>query len=137
MLAHTDRRPGSENYGALSRRRVLVVDDDPNIVRGFAILLKSAGFEVRTAADGIEALHVASAFQPTVVLLDIGLPGIDGFEVARRLRADIALKAISIIAVTSDGSEESRQQADVIGFDQYVVKPVLFADLVALLKSNP
>jgi DNA-binding response OmpR family regulator len=78
-----------------------------------------------------------SAFQPTVVLLDIGLPGIDGFEVARHIRADATLEAITIIAVTSDGSEEARKQADVTGFDQYLVKPLLFADLVALLKSNP
>jgi DNA-binding response OmpR family regulator len=116
---------------------VLVVDDDPNIVRGFAVVLRSAGFEVRTAADGFEALRAASAFQPAVVLLDIGLPGIDGFEVARHLRSDAALKAITIIAVTSDGSEEARRQADLIGFDRFVVKPVLFADLVALLKSVP
>ncbi len=97
-------------------------------------MLLLCGFEVRIAADGFEALRVASEFQPAIVLLDIGLPGLDGFEVARRVRADLTLKAMTIIAVTGYGDEEARQQAKAIGFNHYLVKPVLLAELLVLLE---
>jgi CheY-like chemotaxis protein len=112
---------------------VLVVDDHPDIVLTLARMLQSSGFEVRTSRDGFEALKVASEFQPTTVLLDIGLPDIDGFEVARRLRADATCKAMTIIAVTGYGDDDSRQRAKASGFDHFFVKPVLFMDLLLLL----
>ena len=98
--------------------------------------LQLAGFEVAIAPDGFEALRVASEFQPSIMLLDIGLPDIDGFEVARRLRADAKFKAMVLIAFTAYASEESRSRAHAAGFDHYVVKPIPFAELLSLLVAG-
>ena len=115
------------------RTRVLVVDDCLDIVRVFAKVLKSAGFEVATARDGFEALGIASEFQPNVMLLDIGLPDIDGFEVASRLRADSKFKATILIAFTAIAADDYRSRAKAVGFDHYLVKPVSFAELLSVL----
>ena len=115
------------------RTRVLVVDDYPDTAHVCARMLQSAGFEVATAPDGFEALRLACDFQPSIMLLDIGLPDIDGFEVARRLRADSKFKAMTIIAFTAYPSEEFRSRAESVGFDYYLVKPVPVAELLSLL----
>jgi DNA-binding response OmpR family regulator len=98
-----------------------------------AKMLRSAGFEVAIAADGFEALKISSEFEPSVVLLDIGLPDIDGFEVARRLRADAKFESVILVAFSAYGSEESRARAKESGFDHFVVKPVSFAELLSVL----
>ncbi len=113
--------------------RVLVVEDYLDTTRVCAKMLELAGFQVATASDGFAALKVASEFQPSIMLLDIGLPDIDGFEVARRLRADANFKALTLIAFTAFGSDDYRSRAKDVGFDYYIVKPVLFQELLALL----
>jgi CheY-like chemotaxis protein len=115
-------KASSDTDAALKRGRVLVVDDHLDIALGCAKLLQSADFEVKTATDGFEDLGIASEFQPNVILLNIGLPGLDGFEVAGRLRDDAILKAITLIAVTAYGSKEARQQAEASGFDHYLIQ---------------
>ncbi|HVE65441.1 MAG TPA: ATP-binding protein [Thermoanaerobaculia bacterium] len=117
-------------------RRVLVVDDSPDTVAGLADLLREWGHSVETAGDGLSAVEAASTFRPDVVLLDIGLPGMDGFEVARRLRADSSLSAALLIAVTGYGQEADRTRALEAGFDHHMLKPIDFARLETLLASS-
>jgi CheY-like chemotaxis protein len=129
---HTD--PSLPNHDQpFERPRVLVVDDNPAIVRTSAVLLQYAGFEVRTASNGHDALKIAREFQPQIVLLDLGLPGLDGYELARRFRADITLQMITLIAITAYGTEEDRHRAKMAGFDHHLVKPVHFYNLLPLI----
>ena len=88
------------------------------------MMLDLEGHEVRTAGDGLEALHVAEDFKPQVVLLDIGMPGIDGYETARRLRAQIWAKSTLLCALTGWGQEDDKRRARSAGFDRHLVKPV-------------
>jgi signal transduction histidine kinase len=110
-------------------RRVLVVDDNQDAAQSLACLLELEGHEVRTAHDGTAALETARAFPPDVVLLDIGLPGLDGYQVARRLRELLGLEQALLVAVTGYGQEEDRRRAEEAGFDHHLAKPV---DLEAL-----
>lgn len=121
---------------AFQRGRVLVVDDALDIVRTSAILLQYAGFEVRTASSGREALKVAAEFHPQIALLDVGLPDLDGYEIARRLRADLTLPMMTLIAITAYGRDEDRMKAKAAGFDHHLVKPVHFNNLLSLIGSQ-
>jgi PAS domain S-box-containing protein len=104
--------------------RILIVDDNTDSARSMATLQRRRGHETRTAFTGPDAVAAAAEFLPEVVLLDIGLPGMDGFEVARRLRAMPALAGAFLVAMTGYGSDEDRAQARAAGFDEYFVKPV-------------
>jgi signal transduction histidine kinase len=114
-------------------RRVLAVDDNVDAVESLARMLGLQGHEVRTAHDGPAALAAAAAFLPEVVFLDIGLPNMNGYEVARRLREQVGLKTALLVAVTGYGQAEDRRQADEAGFDAHLVKPTNQAALQALL----
>ena len=103
--------------------RVLVVDDQHDIAETIAAYLELSGCQVRTAADGLQALALASEFLPDVVLLDIGLPEMDGYEVARRLRALPALASSLLIALTGYGQVSDRMKTQQAGFNAHVVKP--------------
>ena len=105
-------------------RRVLVVDDNADGADMIAMGLTTPKNEVKTACDGVAAMAIARAWKPDVVLLDIGLPGMDGFEVARRLRALPEGEQISIIATTGYGDERTRERSRLAGFDLHLVKPV-------------
>jgi PAS domain S-box-containing protein len=105
-------------------RNVLVVDDNVDSAQGLALLLDLWGFAPRIAHDGPGALAAAATHQPVAVLLDIGLPGMDGYEVARRLRVMPGFDATPIIAVSGYGQEEDQLRARAAGFDQHLVKPV-------------
>jgi len=115
--------------------RVLVVDDNPDIVRGLQMLLTTLGAGVRVAHDGAEALRIFDDWPPTHVLMDIGMPGMDGYEAARRLRTDHADQAFRLIAVTGWGQEEDRQRALEAGFDEHLVKPVRLERLKEVLSA--
>jgi signal transduction histidine kinase/CheY-like chemotaxis protein len=108
-----------EIYG----RRVLVVDDNMDAAESTAAFLRLEGHEVKTVGDGASALASFKVFDPHVIVLDIGLPGLDGFEVARRLRARGDTSHALLIAVTGYGQREDRQRASEAGFDYYFVKP--------------
>ncbi len=115
--------------------RVLVVDDNADAAQSLKILLELFGHEVQVAATGKQALDSASAFFPQVVLLDIGLPGMDGFEVARRLRANPALQETLLVAVTGYGQDEDRRQSQQAGFSAHLVKPLELSALQEVLAS--
>lgn len=106
------------------RRRVLIVDDNVDAADSIAILLESAGFCARCVYDGVSALSVASAFKPNVIVLDIGLPDITGYEVAKRLRAQPEFKRTPIVAVTGYGQHDDRLRAHEAGINHHMTKPV-------------
>jgi signal transduction histidine kinase/DNA-binding response OmpR family regulator len=105
-------------------RRILVVDDNVDVVETTAMLLSLSGHEVQSAKDGLQALHAASEFRPEVVLLDIGLPLMDGYEVARRLRQMPQTAGALLIALTGYGQQGDRQRGKDAGFDGHMLKPV-------------
>ncbi|MBS0658898.1 MAG: PAS domain-containing protein [Verrucomicrobia bacterium] len=117
-------------------RRLLVVDDNADSAQAMAMLQRARGHEVRTAGDGPQALELAQEFRPEVVLLDIGLPGMDGFEVARRLRAEPAQAGLRIYAMSGYRSDQDLAQAEEAGFDAYLVKPVDLERLRELLAQR-
>jgi CheY-like chemotaxis protein len=104
--------------------RVLVVDDNVDAADSAAMLLRLSGHEVRVAYSGPTALDAAVEYQPNVVLLDIGLPEMDGYEVARRLRQHPQLKNVQLVAMTGYGQEEDRHRSRAAGFNAHLVKPV-------------
>ena len=118
-------------------RRLLVVDDNLDAAESLALLLRAQGHEVRRAHSGPEALEIARDFMPEVILLDIGLPGMDGYEVARAVRADGVLARCHVIAVTGYGRDEDRRRSSEAGFDHHLVKPVTLAALQAVLALSP
>jgi len=105
-------------------RRILVVDDNIDVVETTTMLLSLSGHQVRSAKDGLQALHVATEFRPDVVLLDIGLPLMDGYEVARRLRQTPQTAGALLIALTGYGQQGDRQRGKDAGFDDHMLKPV-------------
>jgi CheY-like chemotaxis protein len=113
---------------------VLVVDDNADTARGLARLLRLHGYEVRVAHAGPEGIEAADEHRPEVVLLDIGLPGMDGYQVAGKLRQGQCPDAL-IIAITGYGQEEDRLRSKAAGFDHHLVKPVDIDALLTLL--NP
>lgn len=113
--------------------RILVVDDNQDSAESLARLLTLKKHDVRTAYDGPGALHEAAAFRPGVLLLDIGLPGMNGYEVARRLREQDQFQDLVLIAVTGWGQDEDRRRAHEAGFRHHLVKPVAPAELDRLL----
>lgn len=121
----------SSALDASARRRVLVVDDNVDAAEMLAETLRMVGFEVQVALDGPSALERAAPFAPDLVCLDIGLPGIDGFEVARRLR-ELGGRAPKLIAITGYGQRDDRARSLAAGFDRHMVKPV---DLDALMRA--
>ncbi|HEX5760757.1 MAG TPA: ATP-binding protein [Thermoanaerobaculia bacterium] len=115
--------------------RILVVDDNRDAASTLGLLLELTGHEVRTAHDGLEAVAAASEFRPDVVLLDIGLPKLNGYEAARRIRRQPRGEGVVLIAITGWGQEEDKQQSKEAGFDQHIVKPVDPAALLKLISS--
>ncbi|MCK9686147.1 response regulator [Scleromatobacter humisilvae] len=105
-------------------RRILVVDDNVDVVETTTMLLSLSGHQVRSAKDGLQALHIATEFRPDVVLLDIGLPLMDGYEVARRLRQTPQTAGALLIALTGYGQQGDRQRGRDAGFDGHMLKPV-------------
>jgi CheY-like chemotaxis protein len=114
---------------------VLVVDDHLDGTEALTLLLKVLGHEVRSSLDGPSALEIAREFAPDVVLLDIGLPGMDGYEVARRMRQLLADKTL-LVAMTGYGQEEDKRQAHEAGFDLHLTKPVSGEAVETLLERN-
>jgi two-component system CheB/CheR fusion protein len=120
--------------------RMLIVEDNPDAAESLALLLELLGHRVGVARDGATAIDLARRSPPEIMLVDIGLPGMDGYEVARRVRDDPALKSVVIVALTGYGRDEDRRRALEAGFDHHLAKPVDVAklqDLIAeLLKRS-
>jgi PAS domain S-box-containing protein len=113
-----------EKFTAAARLRILVVDDNRDAADSLAIMLRLAGHEVEMANDGLEAVQAAGAFRPDVVLLDIGLPRMNGYEAARHIREQPWGKDMPLIALTGWGQEEDKRRAQEAGFDHHLTKPV-------------
>ena len=117
----------------LKSRRVLIVDDNDDIARALSRLLRTNGYEVRVVNDGEAALREAEVFQPEIFLLDLGLPKIDGFQVAQTLRQDHRFDQATIIAISGYGQPQDRIRAENAGFDHHLIKPVDFDALETLI----
>jgi PAS domain S-box-containing protein len=128
---------GVEESRERPRRRILVVDDNRDAADSLAMTLRLAGHELHTAYDGPEAVEAAAQFRPDIVLLDIGLPRLNGYEVAHRIREQPRGKEVSLVAVTGWGQEEDKRRAREAGFDHHLTKPVAPADLQPLLDVTP
>ena len=107
-----------------ARRRVLVVDDNVDTAESLSLLLRLRGYEVEIAYDGPAALKRAASFHPEAVLLDIGLPGLDGYQVASRLRRRRRTAKVLLVALTGYGQEEDQRRSQEAGFDHHLTKPV-------------
>jgi CheY-like chemotaxis protein len=127
-------RHAEPNEGA--GRQILVVEDNEDAAASLGRLLTRRGYAVRLAGSGQDALEAVQALVPAVILLDIGLPGMDGFEVAARLRQDPRCSGLVIIALSGYGQEEDRARSLQAGFDHHLVKPVDFQAVRALLQAT-
>jgi CheY-like chemotaxis protein len=114
---------------------VLVVDDNVDTVTTLAMLVQESGHEARTAFDGLAVLEAALDYRPNVVLLDIGLPGLNGFEVAKQLRQQPTLKNVVLVAMTGYGQESDRKRSQEAGFDHHLVKPGDFGKVLQILAT--
>ncbi len=130
-----DQPAGSAQDRPTVRRRILVVDDNRDSAISLAMMLDIMGNETRTAHDGLEALNIGAAFQPDVVLLDIGMPKLNGYEAARRIRSESWGRGALLVAVTGWGQEEDRLRSHEAGFDHHAVKPIEPAVLLRLLNA--
>ena len=132
-LAETKVAKPNPSTAEAPQLRILVVDDNQDTARGMARLLKLAGHEVQVAHDGWAALDAARDFAPEAVLLDIGLPGLDGYEVATRLRDDPACSDALLIAASGYGEDQARDRSRRAGFDHHLTKPIDFDTILGLL----
>jgi CHASE3 domain sensor protein/CheY-like chemotaxis protein len=128
--------PGPAAEPAAPSRRVLVVDDNPDTASSLAMLLRMTGNETHTAHDGLEAVGAARTFRPDVVLLDVGLPRLNGLDACRRIREQPWGKDMVIVAVTGWGQDDDRRKTEEAGFDGHLVKPVDHAALMKLLAEK-
>jgi CheY-like chemotaxis protein len=132
----TNDRGGKLDVADGHPRRILVVEDQPALSRVTVALLQKLGHEVRAAADGPEALVAVKEYNPEVVLLDIGLPGMDGYEVARCLRTEMGESAPLLVAMTGYGQHEVNRHASRVEFDHHLVKPADMGVLRELLTQG-
>ena len=125
MPAATPGEPG---------RSILIIEDNPDAREALRILLELDGHMVEAVGEGTEGLHIAQVKDPDIALVDIGLPGLDGFEIARRLRASGSRRPV-LVALTGYGQPEDRRRATEAGFDSLLVKPVDPSTLSTLLAT--
>ena len=125
----------SETVAAIEPRRILVADDNQDAAESLTLQLQLAGHDVRTVHDGLEAIEVAKTFKPHIVLLDLGMPKMDGYETARTLRLRSWGKSATLIALTGWGQQQDRRRTSEAGFDIHLVKPVSEVQLFRALAS--
>jgi DNA-binding response OmpR family regulator len=116
-------------------KRILIADDEPNIVASLEFLMEQAGYEVRTAADGNEALAAVAAFAPDLVLLDVMMPGRSGYEVCERIKGDPATRGIRVLMLSAKGRDVEVAKGLDLGADAYVTKPFSTRDLAAKVRE--
>ena len=136
FTVHLPTLPGAENHDGLlgerpvkavdgaSPHRVLIVDDSSDTVEAMADMARLWGHQVEVANDGSTALDLVTRFRPEIALIDIGLPVMDGYELARRLRQLANMKTVPLIAISGYGRAEDRRAAEQAGFDLHLVKPI-------------
>ena len=116
-------------------QRILIADDEPNIVLSLEFLMRSSGYEVRTAADGEQAIAAVDEFRPDVVLLDVMMPKRNGYEVCQWIRAHPELAGTKVIMLTAKGRDTDVEKGLGVGADAYVTKPFATRELVARVKA--
>ncbi|MGI9510270.1 MAG: response regulator transcription factor [Geminicoccaceae bacterium] len=116
-------------------KRVLLAEDEPNIVESLTFLLDRAGFEVTVATDGRRALDSALDAVPDVLILDVMLPELDGYEVLRQLRSDRRTDKLPVVMLTAKGQREDRETALACGADLFITKPFANADIISAVKQ--
>lgn len=136
LPTHAAATPGSATLGGFPPRRLLIVDDNHDAAATLGALLASLGLQVAVAHSGHEALDSVESFAPDAMLLDIGMPGMDGYEVARRIRATRGPQALTLIALTGWGQDSDIRQARAAGFDHHLVKPPNLEQLRLLLSQD-
>src|SRR5262249_32453124 len=137
-VQETSGLPDTRQAARPRQRRILAVDDSRDAADSLTLMLQLMGHETRTAYDGLEAIQAAAVFRPEVILLDIGLPKMNGYEAARRIRQQPWGKDVVLIAITGWGQEEDKRRALDAGFDHHLTKPVEGAALERLLAlMNP
>jgi len=114
---------------------ILIVDDEPNLVLALELLMKKEGYETHAVSDGEKALEVAERLRPDLILLDVMMPKVDGFEVCQRIRANPALSGVSIIMLTAKGREVEREKGLALGADLYITKPFSTREVVRKVKE--
>ncbi len=122
-------------YVRVERNRILIIDDEPQIVRALELLMQREGFEVRSASDGIEALSAIEDGAPDLILLDLMMPRMDGFELCQKIRSNPAWKNMIIVILTAKGRDIEREKGMALGADHYVTKPFSTREVVQLIKS--
>jgi CheY-like chemotaxis protein len=138
MSDRSELTPGEPSLAspATRRRRILIVDDNEDAREGLHLLLAYAGHEVQTSQDAPGALEKLRTFQPEIALIDIGLPGLDGYALARMARQTPEAKTTYLVALTGYGRPEDRQRALAAGFDAHMTKPVDPDRLCAFLNER-
>ncbi len=116
-------------------RTILVVDDEPNIVLSLEFIMKQAGFEVRVARDGNEAIEAFEASIPDLVLLDVMMPNRDGYDVCQTIRANPAWQDVHIIMLTAKGRDIEREKGMALGADDYITKPFSTRQVIARVEQ--
>jgi CheY-like chemotaxis protein len=127
--------PKTHAVPAVPPQRILVADDNQDAAECLSLQLQLAGHEVRTVNDGLEAVSVGNSFEPHVVLLDLGMPRMDGYEAARQIRGEPWGKRATLVALTGWGQQQDRQRTAAAGFDVHLVKPVVELELRRVLAS--
>jgi PAS domain S-box-containing protein len=135
-VAATTPPPRGDAAAAGGGRRVMIVDDNHDSAESLALLMRHSGYETYTTHDGVETIEVAERVRPEVMLLDIGLPGLNGYEVCRRLRSAPWGKQLTLIALTGWGQDVDRLRSKGAGFDAHLVKPVDYDQLLGLLERT-
>lgn len=136
MHTETHKANPAAKQDRSSRRRILVVDDNADTANLLSMALQRAGHHIELAFGGLEAVDAAGRFRPDVVFLDLAMPGMDGFEVARRMRFLPGLSRVRLAALTCHNDPMSRAAATAAGFDHYLVKPPALSELFAVLADR-
>jgi PAS domain S-box-containing protein len=134
--AQPEASTGKNETRETLKARVLIADDNRDAAESLGLLLKMAGHEIRLAHDGLEAVQAASTFLPDVALLDIGMPEMNGYEVARAVREQPWGQRMTLVAITGWGQQEDKQRSLDAGFDHHLTKPVVLGDITELLEAS-
>lgn len=126
---------GQAEVAPANKYHVLIVEDNPDGRETLRTLLELLGYDVEVAEDGVTGVNRALSMHPDIALVDIGLPGLDGYEVARRVRAGLG-RTVRLVAVTAYGQPEDRKAAFAAGFDGHIIKPVDLNELITWLQMN-
>lgn len=126
-----------DDVGASIPRRIMVVDDNADAAQALVLLIGTEGHEVQMASDGRQALELADAFKPELILLDISMPGLNGYEIARCLQQRPWAQCLTLVAVSGWGEPEDKQRAVAAGFSCYLVKPVASDEVMAVINGLP